>query len=192
MGLPAQATEQTWYCRIEHSAMISLPMQRFISSSVRQQEVMISLSATSTVFTKIMLSEESKHCRSIQFILLPGIAPSPLCRRPTARAASSEALSPSDRACCLGIVPPPSLPPFALGCIFALKVRCEGKEMRVSVKGMFFTVEELCHHPQRRLHHQTRAHQLFTTNKPLYRVLIFIVSVSKPGMGKEVANTATS
>ena len=191
MCLPAQATEQTWYCRIEHSAMISLPMQRFISSSVRQQEVMISLSATSTVFTKIMLSEESKHCCSTHLTLLPGIAPSPLCRRPTARAASSGALSPSDRTCCLGIAPP-SLPPFALRCIFALKVRCEGQEMRVSVKGMFFTVEETCHHPQRRLHHQTRAHQLFTTNKPLYRVLIFIVSVSKPGMGNEVANVATS
>ena len=105
MYLPAQATEQTWYCRTEHSAMINLPMQRFISSSVRQQEVMISLSATSTVFTKIMLSEESKHYRSIHLALLPGIAPSPLCRRPTARAASSGALSPSDRTCCLCITP---------------------------------------------------------------------------------------
>ena len=30
------------------------------------------------------------------------------------------------------------------------------------------------------------------TNTPIYRVLIFMVSVSKPGMGKEVANSATS
>ena len=37
---------------------------------------------------------------------------------------------------------PPSLPPFALRCIFALKVRCEGQEMRVSVRGMFFLLSK--------------------------------------------------